>query len=232
MAKDRRNDKRKAAHRRSRSNITNPTTSASFGPREVAGLIPLSIPWVSFSDVSRKGGPSADGSCCVAFRSSDSRRGFAVFDSEELLSELIMLVGPPGLGYVDLAFLREFIVGRRELSDPTFAELSGQDIELTAPGGAGLTGSCELRYWRYTPFDVACDGSRSVLVRDVSSRRTLMVVNRDGQVIDGMWIDPLLGKDCDADWHCLHAELTARRREVNDPAFASAEARADDGALA
>jgi hypothetical protein len=50
-------------------------------------------------------------------------------------------------------------------------------------------GPRELHYWCYQPYNQASDGSRSVVVCDGGACVTLMVVDRDGAVIDGMCME-------------------------------------------
>jgi hypothetical protein len=208
---------RKAAKNRPTAQTTRPTTRRRPRPRAVAPLTPRSIPWSTCGELDSLR-PAVDGTYCVPFEAEDTNEsGFAVFDAEGLLRELIVLVGPPGLGDDDEALLRGFVIERRALEDPAFEFIPVDAAVPMQRKDVPLVGPRELHYWCYQPFDPAADGSRSIVVCDGGGFLTLMVVDRDGGVIDGMCIDVIrdyTGKGCRA-W----VELRARRREVDDPYF-------------
>ncbi len=227
MGKDRHNRSRRAANRRQhnranrahRSNRSR-TTTVRYGPRDVAPLTPLSIPWLNLVSELDPRAEASDGTTCFVFQDGP-RTCYAVLGADGVMRELLIMVGPGDLGDVDRVFLEDFMNWRRELGDPLFADLPPEaDEPRPALPGKPQAGSRELHYWSYEPFDLAADGSRSVLTRPRDDSRTLMVIDSDGRSIDGMWIDPLFDDTVDDAWTQQFNAFIARRRAVSDPVFA------------
>jgi len=173
----------------------------------------MAVPWTVWTEGWDAQLTADDGTFCVAFDVGDER-GFVVFDDEGLLREMLVLVGQPGLSDVDEAFLHDFVMRRCELGDPMFALFAAGDISPMAADGP-RAGTRELQYWTFQPFDTASDGSRTVLVQDPVGYRTLMVIDPDGTVIDGL---PLNDSSYKGYHEVLH-RLQTSRRLVADPAF-------------
>jgi len=227
MGKDRHNRSRRAANRRqhNRANRAHRSTrsrtkSVRYGVRDVAPLTPLSIPWMNLVSELDPRDEASDGTTCFAFEDGP-RTCFVVLGTDGVMRELLMMVGPGYLGDVDRVFLEDFMIWRRELDDPLFEDLPPEaDEPRPALPGNPQAGSRELHYWSYEPFDLAADGSRSVLARPRDDSRTLMVIGSDGRSIDGMWIDPLFDDTEDDAWTKEFTAFIARRRAVSDPIFA------------
>jgi hypothetical protein len=173
----------------------------------------MAVPWTVWTEGWDAQLSADDLTFCVAFDDGDER-GFVVFDDEGLLREMLVLIGPPGLSDVDEAFLHDFVTRRCELRDPTFALFVGGDIAPMA--GGPRAGIRELQYWSFQPLDVAPDGSRTVLVQDLAGYETLVVIDRDGVVIDGLPMDERSYGD---GYHQALHRLQTSRRLAADPAF-------------
>jgi hypothetical protein len=227
MGKDRHNRSRRAANRRqhnraNRAHRTNRsrTKSVRYSPRDVAPLTPLSIPWMNLFSRLDPLDEASDGTTCLAIEDGP-RTCFAVLGADGVMREFLIMVGPGYLGDIDRVFLEDFLIWRRDLGDPLFADLPPEaDEPRPAMPNAPEEGSRKLHYWSYKPFDLAADGSRSVLARPRDDSQTLMVIDSEGRSIDGMWIDPLFDDTADEAWTKEFCAFSARRRAVSDPFFA------------
>lgn len=186
MGTDRRRNQRRVKAKRQRSRSAKHPSDARPRPRDAAPPERMAVPWTVWTEGWDGRLTADDGSFCVPFGDGDER-GFAVFDEEGLLREMLVLIGPPGLSDVDEAFLHDFVTRRCELGDPTFVLFAGEDIAPMA--GGPRAGICELQYWTFQPLGVAPDGSRTVMVQDLAGFETLVVIDRDGVVVDGLPMD-------------------------------------------
>lgn len=127
MGRDRHNHSRRRKRARTRRD-TRPTRHSS----RAADL--SAIPWVFAPSALPEHDRAPDGSICLSFRADDgSQRGPLVFDTEGLLTDAIVFVGPPGLDAVSQLLLQRFCLHRRALDDPTFAELPDEADAPPAP---------------------------------------------------------------------------------------------------
>ncbi|MDP1793782.1 MAG: hypothetical protein Q8K63_06550 [Acidimicrobiales bacterium] len=231
MGMDRRNRTRRAANKRQhnranrahRSNHSS-TKTERHGWHEVAAFTPLSIPWVSASlselnPLDR----ASDGTTCFSIEEGPAA-GFVVFDTQGLLTELLLLDGPvDGLGHNETTFVEDFLLGRLALSDPQLPEMPAELSDLLpARHGQPRTSTSSLNYWGYTSHDLAADGSRSVLAVNSVGSPTLIVIDRQGHSNDGMWIGPMFKDAAEADpaWVSQFLDLVDRRLAAGDPVFA------------
>lgn len=179
-----------------------------IGLRSAAHTVPAGTPWLRTLAPLPDGEPAHDGGRTLTVFLADTNEpiGFALFSEGDRLVELVLTgqATQPGDALVELA---EWAAHRRAAGDPVGGQVASADDE-------------PWTYWSYQPYESATDGTCSTLVTDRANSQALVVITEDGDLVDGLWVDPLLGATADLSWV---GELTAfqkRRAAAGDPMFA------------
>ena len=180
-----------------------------IGLRSAAHTVPADTRWLRALAPLPAGEPAHDGgrTLTVVLADTDEPVGFTVFNADDRLVELVLggRATEPGDALIELA---EWAAHRQGAGDPAAARIA-------ATGGGTWT------YWSYQPYEPASDGSCSTLVTDRANSQALVVITPDGELVDGLWVDPLLGGTADLSWVGELTRFQERRAAAGDPMFAN-----------
>jgi hypothetical protein len=185
-----------------------------IGLRAAAHTVPAGTPWLRTLTSLPEGVAANDGGRTLTVHHADTGEliGFTVFNSDDRLVELVLgdQMTVAGDAFVEL---EEWTAHRRDAGDPIGA-------------GAAAPGDEPLMYWSYQPYEPASDGTCTTLVTDRANSQALVVITEDGALVDGLWVDPLLGGRADLSWVGELTSFRERRAAAGDPMFANHAAAA------